>query len=111
MKFQRCVTLALAALLLGGCVEYPSQPTVTVMPSRTKPFEVFQSDDLACRGYALQQAKANDDWRYGAQYRYNAAYMQCMYSRGHQVPGTYVTANPPPAAASQGTAPPPPASH
>jgi hypothetical protein len=111
MKHQRSVTIAIAALLLGGCVEYPSQPTVAVMPAPNKPFEVFQGDDLACRSYAFQQAKANNDYQYGAQYRYNVAYMQCMYSRGNQVPGSYVTAVGTPPPAPETTPPPPAPSH
>ncbi|HXP30101.1 MAG TPA: YMGG-like glycine zipper-containing protein [Stellaceae bacterium] len=39
------------------------------------------------------------------QQRYDAAYSQCMYSRGNQVPGYYAPAPPPP---PPGYAPPPP---
>jgi hypothetical protein len=109
MNHQRSVTIAFAALLLGGCVEYPSQPTVAVMPAPNKPLEVFQGEDLGCRSYAFQQAKANNDYQYGAQYRYNVAYMQCMYSRGNQVPGSYVTNSAPPPPAYADSNPPPPA--
>ena len=49
------VAAAGAVVLLGGCVEVPSSPTVAVMPSPYKPFEVFQADDQICRGFAYQQ--------------------------------------------------------
>jgi hypothetical protein len=105
---QRNVTIAIAALLLGGCVEYPNAPTVAVMPAPNKPLEVFQGDETACRSYAFGQAKANNDYQYGAQYRYNVAYMQCMYSRGNQVPGNYVQSNAPaPPAYAEGAPPAP----
>jgi len=49
-----CCGLA-AAVLLSACVEVPYEPTVAVMPAPYKPFEVFQSEDQICRGYAAQQ--------------------------------------------------------
>jgi hypothetical protein len=44
-----------AATLLSACVQMPTQPTIAVMPAPNKPFEVFQNDDMQCRGYASQQ--------------------------------------------------------
>lgn len=46
---------ALAALLCAGCATTPLGPTVRVLPAPTKPFEVFQLDDQACRAWAAQQ--------------------------------------------------------
>jgi hypothetical protein len=47
---------------------------------------------------------------YGAQGRYDNAYMQCMYAKGHRVPvaGRFTTYTPGPAPAARATTPPPP---
>lgn len=47
---------------------------------------------------------------YGAQRRYDNAYMQCMYAKGHRVPvsGRFTTYTPGAAAASRPATPPPP---
>ena len=42
-------------LVLGGCATVPSGPSVLVLPAPGKPFEQFQTDDLACRQWAGQQ--------------------------------------------------------
>ncbi len=55
MKHVLRVAALAAASLLGACVEMPYEPTVAVMPAPYKPFEVFQSEDQMCRGYAQQQ--------------------------------------------------------
>ena len=44
--------------------------------------------------------------QHSIQQQYNNAYVQCMYSRGNQVPGAYVPSAPPPPPAA--VAPPPP---
>ena len=41
-----------AALLLAGCVSVPSGPSNMALPGTGKPFDLFRSDDLACRQYA-----------------------------------------------------------
>src|SRR5208282_2421591 len=47
---------AIATLaLLAGCVNPPVGPSVAVMPSPNKPFEVFAQDQDFCRQYATQQ--------------------------------------------------------
>ncbi len=113
---MRSFAAVLGAVLLGGCVELPTAPTVAAMPSPYKPLEVFQADDMACRGYAHEQVKgqpADEGYYYnspyGLQYRYNVAYEQCMYSKGNQLPGympPVATAPAPPSAA-----PPAPPAH
>jgi len=57
--------VAMAALLLEGCVSTPMGPTVAVMPGPGKPFEAFQADQAQCKQYAEQQVaggaqQAND---------------------------------------------------
>jgi hypothetical protein len=44
----------LTALVLGGCATQPAGPTIAVMPSPNKPFDVFMQDQAACTGYASQ---------------------------------------------------------
>jgi uncharacterized membrane protein len=55
MKWGTKIVLLSAAAMLGGCVTMPTGPSVMVMPGPGKPFEVFQSEDLACRNWASQQ--------------------------------------------------------
>ena len=44
-----------AALLLWGCVEVPTGPSVMVLPGSGKTFDEFNYDDAMCRQWALQQ--------------------------------------------------------
>ena len=56
------LTLALSAsLLLGACATAPMGPTVQVMPSPTKPFQVFQKDQAECKQYADSQVAGQAD--------------------------------------------------
>ena len=131
------VTLATAAVL-GACASTPMGPTVQVLPSPQKPFQVFQQDQDACKQYAQSQVAGQADAanqkaigtaaigtalggllgaaagghqgagiggaagaiagtgaasggtnsaNYSIQQQYNNAYVQCMYSKGNQVPG------------------------
>lgn len=51
---------ALSALLLGvlcACASGPTGPTITVMPAKGKPFDVFEQDDQACRQFASTNSK------------------------------------------------------
>ena len=38
--------------VLGACTSAPTGPTVAVMPTAGKPFEVFQQEDMICRQFA-----------------------------------------------------------
>jgi hypothetical protein len=42
--------------LMGGCATVPTGPSVMVLPAPGKSFGAFQSDDITCRQWALQQA-------------------------------------------------------
>ena len=55
MKGTRFLVMLAAVLLLGACVTMPTGPSVMVLPSTGKSFEVFQSEDLACRNWAALQ--------------------------------------------------------
>ncbi|NIF82800.1 glycine zipper family protein [Comamonas sp. Tr-654] len=53
LTLTRSLALALpCTLVLIGCATQPMGPTVLVMPSPTKPFEVFQQDQAMCMQYA-----------------------------------------------------------
>lgn len=164
-----------AAFLLGACASTPMGPTVQVLPSPSKPFEVFQQDQVDCKQYAQAQVSGQADAanqkavgtavigaalgtalgaavgnsrgagvgaasgaligtsastgstqhaEYSIQQQYNNAYVQCMYSKGNQVPGAapayraprpapvypqaYPPPPPPPPAYPQAYPPPPP---
>ena len=43
-----------APLLVAGCAQMPVGPSIAVMPSPSKPFEVFMADDAACRDWAAR---------------------------------------------------------
>jgi len=112
----------LAALTLAACAPFvPTEPGILALPGTGKNLEQFQADDAECRRYAGSRiTPAADAASYDVQRRYDAAYVQCMYSKGHKVPvsGGYTAtpggnmpppgyvplpgANPPP-----GAAPPP----
>lgn len=49
-NFPRASVLLLACVT--GCASIPQGPTLAVLPSPTKPFEIFQADDVACRSLA-----------------------------------------------------------
>src|SRR5690349_19361428 len=42
----------LMLLMLGGCATLPTGPSVMVLPSQGKPFELFQDEDARCRDWA-----------------------------------------------------------
>lgn len=144
MNRKRWLGLFAAATVLIGCATIPAGPGVMVLPAPGAPFDAFQSDDYACRQWALQQIQVSPNetinrnlaggaaigtligaglgaaigaasgnaatgaaigagsgliggtaaasgpahaagWE--AQRRYDIAYQQCMYARGHQIPG------------------------
>jgi len=55
MELKRGLVLCLAAAVLSGCATMPAGPSVMVLPTPGKSFEKFQSDDAACRQWAMQQ--------------------------------------------------------
>ena len=121
----------------AACAPTPTGPSVMVLAGPGKTLEQFQTDDRACREAASQELAKTQGGEVPPQRRYDIAYMQCMYAKGHRVavngygpgvartyyyppryyaPTGYYT--PPPASASYypppppppGSAPPPPAS-
>ena len=81
--------------LLHACAALPTGPRVLVVPRAGTPLEAFQRDDRECQGYASHQlptgAQAGT-----LQWRYDMAYVQCMYAKGHRVPDGAVPPPPPP---------------
>jgi len=55
MSVTRSALLAVALVGLAGCATVPTGPSVMVLPSAGKPFEVFQAEDASCRQWASQQ--------------------------------------------------------
>ncbi len=179
MNWKRCLGFTLAVTTLIGCATIPAGPGVMVLPAPNAPFDAFQSDDYACKQWAMQQIQVSPNetinrniaggaaigtllgaglgaaigaasgnlatgaaigagsglvsgaavssgpahaagWE--AQRRYDIAYQQCMYARGHQIPGLMRTSKrahwvppPPPgytrspsASGRQNSGPPPP---
>jgi len=104
--------LALGALLLlSACGSTPLYgPGVLVLPGTGKSFDEFRSDEHDCRGYA--QAQLNDqeeDTAGPLQQRYDRAFLQCMYAKGHKIPVSNRYSDFPGSAQSAGvTARPPP---
>lgn len=154
--------LFLSLLIVVGCATVPKGPSVMVLPSPGKPFEVFQAEDAICKQWATSQigqspqetvnqntvtgavvgtvigaglgaaigstsgdmgagaaigaasgllfgtlSGADSARYYGseAQRRYDIAYMQCMYSKGNQIPGVVTRTR-----SNQKMPPPPPGS-
>ena len=101
------VALEFAAVLaLAGCATAPTEPGILALPGSGKNLEQFQADDVECRRYAGTRVGAggtSSGTAYDAQRRYDFAFVQCMYAKGHKVPvsGGYtsppVGVGPPPA--------------
>jgi hypothetical protein len=76
--------------LLNACAALPTGPNVLVLPGAGAPLEAFQRDDRECQGYASHHlpsgAQAGALSAATLQWRYDMAYVQCMYAKGHRVP-------------------------
>ncbi len=101
--------ITIAVSLLVACARIPTTPSVMVLPGSGRTYDEFQADDASCRRSGTQTVEAVKDSTIPSQYRFDMAYMQCMYARGHQVPAPggrsgYIA---PPATAPSDIAPPP----
>ena len=56
MNWKLSLIFFVAVTVMGGCATVPTGPSVMVLPAPGKSFEEFQSDDITCRQWALQQA-------------------------------------------------------
>jgi hypothetical protein len=85
------------AVLLAGCASTPTGPGVLVLPGTGKSFDQFRAEEQECRQYAQAQlnggsggtlsgAGPSDPSGRTLQQRYDFAYQQCMYAKGHKIP-------------------------
>jgi hypothetical protein len=73
-----------------GCANIPTGPNVMALPGEGMPFDRFRNDDTLCERYAYTQVGGGTGYVSGTEYemqqRYDVAYVQCMYAKGHRVP-------------------------
>jgi hypothetical protein len=90
MHIRRLSFLPGILWLMSACAALPTGPGVLVLPYAGTSLETFQGDDRACQGYASHQlstgAQSGGDSAATLQWRYDMAYVQCMYAKGHAVP-------------------------
>jgi hypothetical protein len=109
-----------AVLFLAACsTPTPTGPGLLVLPGTGKNFDQFRFDEQECRGYAHSQLGGktpeqamSDSSARSLQQRYDFAFTQCMYAKGHRVPvsGRYSDEAAPASSRSASTPPPPPQS-
>ena len=58
MMWTRWVLLVGSAVVLVGCANLPTGPSVMALPAAGKPFEQFQAEEASCRQWAAQQSGA-----------------------------------------------------
>ena len=88
MRARWLMTALATTMVCAGCATAPRGPSVMVLPGTGKPFEQFQADVNVCREWAAAQVKGAfmDAPAFEVQRRYDNAYVQCMYAKGHRVP-------------------------
>jgi len=73
-----------------GCITLPTGPNVMALPGMGVSFDHFRNDDTVCELYAGTQVGSGTSSLSGSEYeiqqRYDVAYVQCMYAKGHRVP-------------------------
>lgn len=83
------LTILISVFLLNACSTMPSGPSILVLPGTGKNFDQFRNDDLVCRQLVHADIAALQhelDSKEEGQQSYDIGYIQCMYSKGHQVP-------------------------
>jgi hypothetical protein len=90
MRTHRLSLLPGILLLMNACAALPTGPRVLVLPHVGTPLETFQGDDRACQDYASHQLRtapqAGGSSAATLQWRYDMAYVQCIYAKDHAVP-------------------------
>jgi len=76
-KLATAATVLVLAAGLVGCAT-PTGPSISALRGTKTPPDQFRIDDSACRQVASGASRQRD---------YDAAYFQCMYDKGNQVPG------------------------
>jgi hypothetical protein len=86
------LSMGLGAVLLSACASAPTYgPSMMVLPGTGKTFDHFRLDEQDCRAHAQSQitkSGAEQDSAGSPQQRYDRAFLQCMYAKGHKVPLT-----------------------
>ena len=86
------VVAGIGAALLSACSSAPTYgPSMMVLPGTNKTFDQFRLDEQDCRAHAQSQnakSSAEQDSAGSPQQRYDRAFLQCMYAKGHKVPLT-----------------------
>jgi hypothetical protein len=112
MSHFKLVVSSTVMLALTGCANLPSGPAVLVLPGSGMSFDRFINDNTSCQQLALAQAANLVGTASGSmdinQLRYDAAFIQCMYAKGHQVPVSGQLALPQAQVAPAAAMPPPP---
>jgi len=117
------LAMGLGTVLLSACSSAPTYgPSMMVLPGTNKTFDQFRLDEQDCRAHAqAQNAKSSteEDSAGSPQQRYDRAFLQCMYAKGHKVPltgrvtdyidSTQASTRPSAASPSRNAPPPPPA--
>ena len=55
MTFKLSILISFALLVVGGCATMPTGPSVNILPTPGKPFDIFRAEDATCRQWAQQQ--------------------------------------------------------
>lgn len=63
MRRLRACALAAALLAVGGCVSFPTGPSVATFPGTGRSFDQFRADEVDCRRYAFDSVGGNDPSR------------------------------------------------
>jgi hypothetical protein len=111
MRTLRIGLMMVTALTAGACVTAPTGPSTLLLPGEGKTHDQFRADDARCRPLAVAEVQATPGGYVTQQAKYDMAYVQCMYSAGHQVPvrGAPVrSSDAPPSTPSATPAPAPP---
>jgi hypothetical protein len=118
---KRIALAATIGALATACSTVPTAPTLTALPGSTRSLEQFRADDARCQldaraGLGVPPGSTFTGLSYDeARWRYDRAYVQCMYAAGHKVPvwtrgeeaGAGAAGAPPAAGAAPAGAPPP----
>src|SRR5262245_53040538 len=86
---MRRVASTLCTLLAAACSTTVYGPGVLVLPGSGKTFDEFRFDEGDCRSHAqarLSSSEPEQDSSGSQQQRYDRAFLQCMYAKGHKVP-------------------------
>jgi hypothetical protein len=79
-------------LVILGCASISTEPSVIVLPGTGLSLDQFSKDNIICQRFARQQLSGTPNQAaistsvYETQLRFDIAYIQCMYTKGHQVP-------------------------